>query len=373
MDRREVLQYGLLGGAASLAFPTNAMSATLAFDLSIEAVDVEMIDGQIVFMLLYYGMANGVRAPRPVLRARQGDTVTFSVRNNSQTRCGFSIPGVPAATINNIDPGQTGVVTFTAPRSGSYLYIDHTNAPVNRLVGLQGAFIVAPVNGTTVSGATAPYSQTMLTPEATMVFDALGAPGGRFPGNRWRPNDPEREKIWMLSSVEPALNAQVLAGAVLNGATVQARFTPRYFTINGFSGIDSSEDPNTSPKGYVGQPTLLRTMNAGGVTHSAHIHGNHVLIVAESGANGVFACNTNIFECDVWTLPPLARRDVVLPYERPPDIPAAAWPMKEEPFPLRYVFHCHTEMSNTAAGGNYPQGMVTHWELLGLAPPPAAV
>jgi hypothetical protein len=27
--------------------------------------------------------------------------------------------------------------------------------------------------------------------------------------------------------------------------------------------------------------------------------------------------------------------------------------------------HCHTEMSQTAAGGNYPQGMATHFEILG--------
>jgi len=30
---------------------------------------------------------------------------------------------------------------------------------------------------------------------------------------------------------------------------------------------------------------------------------------------------------------------------------------------MRYVTHCHTEMSNTAGGGNYPQGIVTHWEM----------
>jgi hypothetical protein len=27
--------------------------------------------------------------------------------------------------------------------------------------------------------------------------------------------------------------------------------------------------------------------------------------------------------------------------------------------------HCHTEMSQTAGGGNYPQGLVTDWELTG--------
>jgi hypothetical protein len=27
--------------------------------------------------------------------------------------------------------------------------------------------------------------------------------------------------------------------------------------------------------------------------------------------------------------------------------------------------HCHIEMSQTAAGGNYPQGLVTDWQMLG--------
>jgi hypothetical protein len=29
------------------------------------------------------------------------------------------------------------------------------------------------------------------------------------------------------------------------------------------------------------------------------------------------------------------------------------------------VMHCHCEMSQTAAGGNYPQGLVTHWQIEG--------
>jgi len=60
---------------------------------------------------------------------------------------------------------------------------------------------------------------------------------------------------------------------------------------------------------------------------------------------------------------PMDRKDMILPFERPPDI--AVWPPKQEPFPLRYVMHCHTEMSQTAGGGNYPQGLVTHWTMTG--------
>jgi len=62
-------------------------------------------------------------------------------------------------------------------------------------------------------------------------------------------------------------------------------------------------------------------------------------------------------------MPPMARKDMLLPFVKPFDAPV--WPPIEEKFPMRYVMHCHCEMSNTAGGGNYPQGMVTHWEMLG--------
>jgi hypothetical protein len=63
-------------------------------------------------------------------------------------------------------------------------------------------------------------------------------------------------------------------------------------------------------------------------------------------------------------------RDVLLPLEVPPDIPN--WEkhialLADEAFPLRYVMHDHCEMGTTAAGGNYPQGCVAHWEIIGPA------
>jgi hypothetical protein len=46
----------------------------------------------------------------------------------------------------------------------------------------------------------------------------------------------------------------------------------------------------------------------------------------------------------------------------PPDI----WPPIEEWGPeltLSYPMHCHAEMSQTAGGGLYPNGMLAHWEM----------
>ena len=86
---------------------------------------------------------------------------------------------------------------------------------------------------------------------------------------------------------------------------------------------------------------------------------------SDSDAAGNNVVSSHVCERDVWLLRPMMRTDVLLPFERPPDIPLAAWPPREEPFPLRYVMHCHCEMSQTAGGGNYPQGAVTHWEMTG--------
>jgi hypothetical protein len=101
-------------------------------------------------------------------------------------------------------------------------------------------------------------------------------------------------------------------------------------------------------------------LNPGLATHSPHIHGNHVYVLAADGR-----VQDNVFLVDTWTMRPDGRADVLLPFIRPPDIPPAAWPPVEEPFPHKFPMHCHTEMSQTSGGGNYPQGLVTDWVIEG--------
>lgn len=363
MRRRQFLQYGAACGA-SLLLTREAAAQTgplVTASLTIEPADVEMIDGVRVFMLLFYG-ASGAR---PVLRATEGDRLRIVVRNNDTRPHGFAVPGVAGATIPTIGAGQTREVIFTAPRGGTYLYLDPTLAPVNRLMGLHGALVVAPLDATTPAGVVTPFSRAAQTPAVRALFEACGPPG-RFPGRRWTP---ARDRIWMFSQIDPALNRRVDQGASINPATVAASFLPRYFTLNGRSGIDAAHDEATAPKGYVGEPMLLRVLNAGLATHSPHIHGNHVMELSGVDAASAQAVRTNLLETDAWTMRPLDRKDVLLPFERPPDIPAAAYPMREEKFPLHYPMHCHIEMSQTAGGGLYPHGLITDWTILGPNPP----
>lgn len=363
MNRRMFLGYG---AAAAAIAPGVAMAQTPAriIELTIEPTDVELIDGRVVFMWLFYG--DQQTSARPVLRAREGELLTIRVRNNAAEPHAFAIPGIAGAEIPAIAPGGVGVATFVAPAGGTYLYLDPLNAPAHRLVGLHGVFISESTQSATARGAITPFSSTRLTPAVEAVFDACGPHPARFPGDPWRPG---REKTWLFAQVDPALCALAEQRQPLDGARVRQTFAPRYFTINGLSGFDASEDAATKPKGYVGQPLLLRTVNAGMATHAPHIHGNHVLELSGVDAQGRQIVLDNIVERDTWLLRALDRKDLLLPFEAPQDIPAAAWPPREEPFPLRYAMHCHIEMSQTAGGGNYPQGITTHWELLGPVRP----
>jgi FtsP/CotA-like multicopper oxidase with cupredoxin domain len=360
----------------------------------------------LAFALVGGTIAASGRAPGPILRAREGQTVTIHITNERPEPHRFEITEVPGSTVE-VAPGCTGSVTFTAPRAGTYIYHDTTGGAFYRVLGLHGVLAVAPPLGdVTPGGRVTPYNLAHLQSlndgsyEAICaLFDAFGTTS-RFPGGPWVPAQITeeasiQEKFWIANSVDPTLNALLQPGVAIPAssipASLEANFVPRYFTMNNRSGYDLHRDNDGDlpviVANYIGEPTLIRTVNVGLCHHSPHIHGNHVFdlarvdLVQGSSTYGRRSVPSNIFEVDTWELWPMQRRDVLLPLEVPPDIPykvplSAPSPQQsqfqrmvdkkaQEPFPLRYVMHCHTEMSQTAGGGNYPQGLVTHWELWG--------
>lgn len=75
--------------------------------------------------------------PGPVLRWRQGDTVTLRVRNTLQVpmsihwygvRVPASMDGVPALSFMGIEPGETFTYRFALPehQTGTYWYHSHS-------------------------------------------------------------------------------------------------------------------------------------------------------------------------------------------------------------------------------------------------------
>ncbi len=377
MERRDFIRYSMVGASSLLCsgmFTSHAIAATShEISLTIRPATVELIDGETVFMLFYFASDADGGFAAPTLRVTQGDQLTVHVTNGASEPHGFSIPGAAGATIPSIAPGETLSATFTIPNGGSYFYLDPVNHPVFQVLGLHGVMVVAPAEPTTPAGVITPYSRDRQTLGANAVFESLGTNSpqmpDKFPGDPWIAEfgnpAPKHERIWVFNSIDPKFNLMAELGQPIDSTEFVETNLPRYFTLNGLSGFDASFDERTIPKGFEGEPSLLRVLNAGLPTFSPHIHGNHIFELSTTNATGEVVVNENVIERDTWTMAPGDRKDVLLPFDRPSDIPDAAWPPFEEPFPLKYPMHCHQEISQTAGGGNYPQGLITDWELEG--------
>lgn len=364
--------------------------------------------------------------PGPIIFATYGDTIEITVTNDLDEPHALYIPGM--FDTGPIAPGQTVTKSFIPARTGTFLYYDNLNEPVNRVMGLHGAFIVmprAPVPGHKWT----PYA--VPTPAVQKLFDELGtAPW--WPGLSWEQEDPAtntpgfRQYVWLVHQASPSLFAEVgdwPAGQIYPAAQFVQKFLhdpfsptgnngiPKYFTINGQSGHFGHINPYIGPANRVGEPVLIRCLNAGLWTHSLHIHANHVYVVAEHGI-----VQKNPLWVDTSSLHPLDTYDWVVPYHRPPDVPNVrgigradpglptlnggnTWPPTEElnvwipeigdeivediegneidlavqQSPLGYPMHDHSEPSQTAQGGNYNCGMMSGISFLGDRNTPGGV
>jgi FtsP/CotA-like multicopper oxidase with cupredoxin domain len=377
MNRRDFIKTGMAGIAfLSLKSLGCARSGSdnyvgYEFSLTIGAALFEMVDGKKVFMWTFEDPQKGPRMPGPVIMVDQAEPVRIHITNTLPENHAFAIPGVVDS--GPIAPGETAVVTFIPPAPGTYMYLDPLNAPVNRVLGLHGAFIVESTTGNT------PYSSP--TAAVQQLFNDFGTTthfpkNAKFPAGWQR----ERDRIWLMHQIDPRFNAQALADyqagrpSTVNADDMKINFLPRYFTINGKTGVFAADDHEIAIEGSIGEPMLVRLLNAGLFTHSNHLHANHFYLTAENGT-----IRDNVRYVDSYHLFPEDRQDWVVPFVRPPDIAGdqntpirnlipneLALVLGDVPqSPLGYAMHCHMEQSQTAAGGNYPQGTVTHFGFLG--------
>jgi len=121
-----------------------------SFDLTIGQASVNVIGRQ--------GTATLVNQllPGPVLRWRQGDTVTLRVRNTLRVptsihwhgvRVPANMDGVPALSFMGIGSGETFTYRFTLPehQTGTYWY--HSHSGFQEQTGLYGALVIEPRAG----------------------------------------------------------------------------------------------------------------------------------------------------------------------------------------------------------------------------------
>lgn len=120
------------------------------FDLTIERTGVHILPQP-----QHAPSVNG-QVPAPILRWREGDTVTLNVHNTLDEdtsihwhgiRCPADMDGVPGLSFGGIPPGQSFTYRFPVKQSGTYWYHSHSN--MQEAMGLYGAIIIDPAGGET--------------------------------------------------------------------------------------------------------------------------------------------------------------------------------------------------------------------------------
>jgi len=158
LTRRRLMQGAAAAGAPSLIpFPLRRALAVSApvlsgteFALEIGTVPLTLNGRQ--------AMATGVngQVPAPILRWREGDTVTLAVTNPLSepssshwhgVRTPSSMDGVPGLSFRGIAPGETFVYRFPIHQSGTYWY--HSHSMFQEQTGLYGAIVITPKAGYT--------------------------------------------------------------------------------------------------------------------------------------------------------------------------------------------------------------------------------
>ncbi|MDT8384148.1 MAG: copper resistance system multicopper oxidase [Gammaproteobacteria bacterium] len=95
--------------------------------------------------------------PAPVLRWREGDTVTIRVTNRMNVPTSihwhgiilpYQMDGVPGVSFNGIAPGETFTYRFKVQQAGTYWYHSHTG--FQEQTGMYGAIIIEPRGGANI-------------------------------------------------------------------------------------------------------------------------------------------------------------------------------------------------------------------------------
>ena len=152
--RRFIEGLALAGGAAVIARPTwsRAQGTAAPGVLSGETIDLK-VGASPINITGRQRMATTVNGtvPAPILRLRQGDTVTINVANTLREPAsihwhGLRLPnemdGVPGLTFPGIAPGETFTYRFPIVQSGTYFY--HSHSGMQEQTGLYGALVLAP-------------------------------------------------------------------------------------------------------------------------------------------------------------------------------------------------------------------------------------
>jgi CopA family copper-resistance protein len=157
LTRRRFMQGAAAAGALSIVpWPLRALAAPsrapvlsgTEFQLEIGAVPLNIGGRQATAIGV-----NG-QVPAPILRWREGDTLTLAVTNRLSEpssihwhgiRTPSPMDGVPGLSFHGIAPGETFVYRFPVPQSGTYWY--HSHSMFQEQMGVYGAIVIPPKAG----------------------------------------------------------------------------------------------------------------------------------------------------------------------------------------------------------------------------------
>ncbi len=135
-------------GAASTALGMAPVLRGTEFDLTIAETMVNFTGSPRMATTI-----NG-SIPSPILRWREGDTITLRVKNTLNVSSSihwhgiilpYQMDGVPGVSFNGIPPGETFVYRFKVQQSGTYWY--HSHSAFQEQTGMYGAIIIDPDEG----------------------------------------------------------------------------------------------------------------------------------------------------------------------------------------------------------------------------------
>ena len=148
---------GLSPWLAAAQTPPLAMSRAVPelsgteFDLTIAEMLVNFTGNPVIATTI-----NG-SIPSPILRWREGDTVTIRVTNRLNVSTSihwhgiilpYQMDGVPGVSFNGIPPGETFTYRFKVQQAGTYWY--HSHSGFQEQTGMYGTIIVEPAGGETI-------------------------------------------------------------------------------------------------------------------------------------------------------------------------------------------------------------------------------
>ncbi len=261
------------------------------FNLTTKTGYITLPDGNTAYMWGYSAGFGGFQHPSPVLCVNQGDQVTVILHNTFAEPVSVAFPGqesvladgLPASQEVDVNDkalaltdaaapaGGTVTYTFTAGRAGTFLYESGTNPEKQVRMGLFGALIVRPPDGT--GGER--YAYDSAVPEDSQF-------------------EPTEEFMVLLSEIDPYQHQAVERTRPFNINNYKAR----YWLINGRGFPDSIADNGaswlpTQPYGALADiyefagasdlPSMARYLNVGTEDYPFHPHGNNGLVIGRDG------------------------------------------------------------------------------------------